>query len=110
MTALVNANLGLRFLLELGALAAVGYWGWTTGDGVLGALLAVAAVAAVIVVWALFISPKARYELAAPARFAIELGVWLAAGAALWAAGHGGLSLAFVVVAIASGALNAVTR
>ena len=110
VTALVNANLGLRFLLELGALAAVGYWGWTTGDGVLGALLAVAAVAAVIVVWALFISPKARYELAAPARFAIELGVWLAAGAALWIAGHGALALAFVVVAIASGALNAVTR
>ncbi len=24
------ANLGLRFLLELGALAAVGYWGWKT--------------------------------------------------------------------------------
>jgi Protein of unknown function (DUF2568) len=34
MRAIANANLGLRFLLELGALAAVGYWGWQTADGV----------------------------------------------------------------------------
>ena len=46
------ANLGLRFLLELGALAAVGYWGWETGDGLLGWVLAIGAIAAVIAVWA----------------------------------------------------------
>ncbi len=110
MTALVNANLGLRFLLELGALAAVGYWGWTSADGLLKPVLALAAVGAVILVWALFISPKPAIDASAPLRLALELAVWLAAGAALWAAGHGSLALAFVVVAIASGALNAATR
>ena len=56
------ANLGLRFLLELGALAAVGYWGWETGDGLLGWVLAIGAIAAVIAVWALFVSPKHTVE------------------------------------------------
>jgi Protein of unknown function (DUF2568) len=109
-TALVNANLGLRFLLELGALAAVGYWGWTTGDGLLGPLLAIAAVGAVILVWALFVSPKAKIEVGNLPRFAIELAVWVAAGAALYAAGHAPLAVGFVALAVLSGALNAATR
>ncbi len=55
-----TANLGLRFLLELGALAAVAYWGFTTNDGVLRWALGIAAPVAVAVVWWLFVSPKAR--------------------------------------------------
>jgi hypothetical protein len=101
-----EANLVLRFLLELGALAAVGYWGWRAGEGALAPVLAVAAVAAVAVVWGLFLSPKATFELARPLRFAIELAVWTAAGAALYATGQERLAVAFVVVAVVSGALN----
>jgi hypothetical protein len=44
MKLVIGANLALRFLLELTALTAVGYWGWKTGDGALGWVLAVAAV------------------------------------------------------------------
>ncbi len=43
-----------------------------------------------------------------PARLAIELAVWAVAGAALWAAGHPALGIAFFAVAVASGVLNAV--
>ena len=68
---------GRRFLLELGALAAVGYWGWKTGDGLLGWALAVAAISAVIAVGALFVSPKHTVETSKPVSFAIELAVWL---------------------------------
>jgi hypothetical protein len=100
------ANLGLRFLLELGALAAVGYWGWKTGDGLLGWGLAIAAIAAVSAVWALFVSPKHTVETSKPISFAIELAVWLAAGAALYTTGHEALGLAFAGVSMASGALN----
>lgn len=32
MEALESANLALRFLLELGVLVAVGYWGFRTGQ------------------------------------------------------------------------------
>ena len=100
------ANLALRFLLELGALAAVGYWGLETGDGTTGWLLAAAAVGAVVVVWALYVAPKARFDLAHQLRFAVELAVWVTAGAALIATDHVWLGVAFVLVAVVSGVLN----
>ena len=80
------ANLGLRFLLELGALAAVGYWGWETGDGLLGWVLAIVAIAAVIAVWDAFAPSPSTVETSKQVSFAIELAVWLAAGAALYRA------------------------
>jgi hypothetical protein len=104
------ANLGLRFLLELGALAAVGYWGWKTGDGLLGWVLAIAAVGAVVTVWALFVSPKHTIETSKQLAFAIEVAVWLAAGAALYTTGHEAFGLAFAGISMASGALNYVWR
>lgn len=107
MSTLQNANLALRFLLELGALAAVALWGWKTGDGALRVVLPVAAVAAVVTVWALFVSPNPTIELPPAARLVIELAVWLAAGAALRASGYHGVAVAFVVVAVVSGSLNA---
>jgi hypothetical protein len=106
MAALRNTNLALRFLLELSALAAVAYCGWETGDGALRPILAVVFVAAFAVVWGLFLAPKRRIDLADPARLALEFGMWLAAGAALYATDHAGLAIAFVAVAVVSGALN----
>jgi Protein of unknown function (DUF2568) len=64
----------------------------------------------VIVVWALFISPKATVELAGPVRLVLEFAVWAAAGAALSSSGHALLAVAFVVVAVASGSLNYALR
>jgi hypothetical protein len=110
MKVVVGANLALRFLLELAALAAVGYWGWKTGGGALGWVLAVAAVAAVITVWALLVSPKHTIETSKPVSFAIELAVWVAAGAALYATDHDALALAFLAVSVISGLLNYVWR
>ena len=106
MDALRNANLGLRFLLELGALAAVAYWGWQTGEGATRWLLAIGAPTAVAVVWWLFVSPKAKVNTPRPARLVVELVVWAAAGAALSAAGHTALGIAFFVVAVVSGVLT----
>lgn len=101
-----GANLALRFLLELAAVAIVAYWGWSAGPGAWGWAVAVAAPLALVAVWVLFVSPKATIDLPRPARFALELGVWSAAAAALWAAGHRGPGIAFLAVAVASGALN----
>ncbi len=106
MAALANANLGLRFLLELGAVAAVAYWALGTGEGALRWLLAVAAAGAVILVWGLFVSPKRAIELPRPLPLAIELAVWAAAGAALGAAGRPWVGIAFFLVAVGSGVLN----
>ena len=77
------ANLALRFVLELAALAALAYWGW----GVTW-VLAIAAPAAWIVLWATFGSPKARVKLSTPWRIVFEAVVFGAAAAALWAAGQ----------------------
>jgi hypothetical protein len=68
--------------------------------------VAVGAVAAAIVVWALFVSEDPRIAIPRSLQFVIELGVWAAAGLALYAAGHARLAVAFVGVAIASGVLN----
>jgi hypothetical protein len=100
------ANLVLRFVLELCSLAAVGYWGWTTGDGAMRWALAIGSVAVVITVWALFVSPKHTIETSKQVSLAIELAVWVATGAALHATGHGLLALAFAMVSVISGLLN----
>lgn len=104
MSALRGANLGLRFLLELAALAATAYWGYGHGWA-----LALLAPAAVIVVWALFVAPTAAGRVPRPVAFAIELAVWAAAGAALAASGQLWLGVSFVCVAVASGLLNYVS-
>ena len=106
MEALKSANLALRFVLELGALVAVGYWGWKTGDGVMRWVLPIAGVLAVVAVWILFVSPDPRIELARPVRLIIEFAVWAAAGAALYATGRPGLAIAVMVVAVVSGTAN----
>src|ERR671919_1889430 len=106
MEALKSANLALRFVLELGALVAVGYWGWKTGDGVMRWVLPIAGVLAVVAAWILFVSPDPRIELAPPVRLIIEFAVWAAAGAALYAASQRGLAIGFVVVAIVNSTAN----
>ena len=55
------ANLALRFLLELAALAAMSWWGWETGGSTAARLaLAIVFPLAVAFVWGTFIAPKAR--------------------------------------------------
>jgi hypothetical protein len=100
------ANLALRFLLELSALAATAYWGYETGSGVTRWVLAIAAPAVVIAVWALFVSPNPRIELPRAVRLAIEFVVFAAAAGALAASGQRTLAAIFFVVAVISGTLN----
>jgi cytochrome b len=60
----VAANLGLRFLLELVALSAVGWWGWQLGGSTFGRVALAAALPLVVaLVWGAFIAPKARFEV-----------------------------------------------
>ena len=83
-----GATLALRFLLELCALGALGYWGFKTGGGALakvGLGLGVPLVAAVV--WGTFVAPKALVKVPGAARLLVELGVFASATAALYAAG-----------------------
>jgi hypothetical protein len=59
-----GANLLLRFLLELCALGALGYWGFKTGSVTsTKVVLGVGAPLVAAVVWGTFLSPRACYEL-----------------------------------------------
>jgi len=100
----------VRFLLELAALAATSYWGFATASGFTQWILGLGAPAAVIVVWALFVSPKRRFDLPHPARFAIELGVFAAAVLALLDAGRPALAVVLAVLEFVSGTLNYVSE
>ena len=92
-------NLALRFLLELCMLAALAYWGYHAGDGLLMQLvLAVGAPLVAAVIWGLFIAPRASRRLADPARLLLELVLWVAAAVGLAAAGQPTLAAIFAVV------------
>jgi hypothetical protein len=78
------ANDGLRFLLELSALAAVAYWGWTQHGGVLRWVLVVAAPLAIAAVWGRWLAPKAKPRVHDPWRLVVELLVFGSAVAALF--------------------------
>lgn len=83
-----SANLALRFLLELGALAAFAYWGWQTGSGAgTRLILAVALPVIAAAIWGQFIAPKAPRRLEDPARMAVEIAFFGAATVAVGSAG-----------------------
>ena len=84
--------LALVFVDELLAAAAAAVWGHREG----GALLAVVMVVVVIAVWWAFASPKA--PLGGPViRPVAKVLVFGLAGLGLWAAGHHGWAVAFLV-------------
>jgi hypothetical protein len=65
--------LTIRFLAELGMLAALAWAGWHLLDSTFGSLvLAVLLPAAAAVVWGLWVAPRARRRLADPARVVVE--------------------------------------
>jgi hypothetical protein len=64
MVALKSINLGVRFLLELCMLAAVGYWGFKTSSGwLLKTLPGIGTPLLIAVIWGSFVAPKAAYPL-----------------------------------------------
>jgi hypothetical protein len=82
-------NMALRFVLELCALGALGYWGFTTGSGTIGKLvLGLGAPILAAVLWGAFVAPKAARPLQDPAKLLVELVVFGAAAAGLFAAGQ----------------------
>jgi hypothetical protein len=92
------ANLGLKFLLELCAIAALGYAGARLFDGVGSLVAAVLLPVAAIVVWGRWCAPRASRRLPTPARIPLEMGVFACAVVGLALAGP--LVLAIVLAAV----------
>jgi hypothetical protein len=101
-----HANLALRFALELSALGALAYWGFTRDAAwPVRLLLGTGAPLAAALLWGTFVAPKARQRLPDPWRLLPEASVFLSAAAALVAAGRPGLALALILAAAANVAL-----
>jgi hypothetical protein len=101
-----GANLALRFLLELCALAAAAYWGSEVSSStVVNVIVAIAAPLAIATVWGLWLAPKAARRLDPPARTILELAVLGAAVAALLAVNAPLLALILAAVAVINGVL-----
>jgi hypothetical protein len=79
-------SLALKFILELLAFAGLAYWGARTGSGATSVLLAIAAPAVAIALWAVFAAPRSTRRLPTGPRIAFELCVFAAAVVALFAA------------------------
>jgi hypothetical protein len=105
MPALRAANLALKFVLELCAMAAFAYWGANTGGGVVRALLAIVTPAVAIVLWGRFAAPKSTRRLPTVPRMIFELTVFGLAAVALVAAGRSVAAAVFGVVAVVNAAL-----
>lgn len=100
------ANLAVRFLLELCALAALGVWGWhAPGPLAVRLVAAAAAPLAGAMVWGTWVAPKAPRRLPDPLRLGVELLVFGNAVVGLLATGNPGWALALAAAYAVSVAL-----
>lgn len=103
MTATV---LGVRFVLELSALAALGSWGFQRPAGALVKLgLGIGVPVAVAAMWATFIAPEAPISTPSVLRLGLEVSVFGLAAAALAAIRPGLFAWSFALVVVANAAL-----
>ena len=103
-----SANLGLRFILELCALAALGYWGYRTGGTTIAKVgLATGAVVMTAVVWATFVAPNASVSVAGPVHVLLQVAIFGAAAAALFTLHRPTLASVFAGTVLVNAALMA---
>jgi len=106
-----QANLALRFLLELCALAALFFWGLRSGSGpVTGVALGIGMVLLAAFVWGMFAAPRARVSLPLAGRLAVELVFFGSAAVGLYATGHPVLGIVLLVLAVINRVLILVWR
>ena len=107
MTTLRAVNLAVKFLLELGAIAAFAYGGANHRSGQPAVLLAIVAPAVAIVLWGIFAAPKSQRRLSRSARVPFELAVFALAVAALLAAASPVAAIIFAIAVVVNAVLLA---
>ena len=94
-----SVNLIVRFILELCALTALGYWGFHVGNGMLVKfLLGIGAPLMAALIWGAFVAPHAAYKTTGPLHFLIELLVMGSAALALYFSKKYGLCYTFTSI------------
>lgn len=111
LSALRWANLALRFFLELCVFAALAFWGWHVGANLpLKFGLALGIFLPVIVIWGVFLSPRARVPLPTAPWVLLQALIFGAAVAGLAAADGPRLALALACLLIVNSALLVLWR
>jgi hypothetical protein len=107
VSALKDANLAVKFVLELLAIAAFAYWG-TSLDGVwVSVIVGIAAPTLAVVLWGSFAAPRSSHRLPTRARVPFELSVFALAAGALLAVDWTAIAIAFATVVIVNAVLLA---
>jgi hypothetical protein len=102
VTLIKAVNLGLKFVLELCAFAALGWWGGTVGRGTVSVAIAVAAPLLAVALWGRWAAPRAAHRLPLRQRVPFELGIFALAALAL-----GTVSVPLAVVLAVAVVINA---
>lgn len=100
-------NLALRFILELAALFALGYWGWTQHAGIWRFIWSIGLIGLAAVVWGTFAVPddpsrsgNAPVPVPGFLRLIIEIVIFAAGVWAFYAAGLPVIALIFGILTI----------
>lgn len=106
-------NLAVRFLLEIAALVAIGYWGWSQHEGLLRFVLAVGGPLIAAILWGTLTVPgdpsrsgKAPVPVPGLVRLVLELALFAFAAWALYDAGQPTLALILAAIVIIHYALS----
>jgi hypothetical protein len=93
--------MALRFIVEMTAYAALGYWGAVNHSPlIVRVTLAIVTPLAAMALWSLLLAPKARWRLRDPMALVSELAVFTGAAVALGVSGPEWLSEVFIAVAV----------
>jgi|SRR5262245_53920083 len=106
-----QANLVVRFLVELCALTALAYWGFSLDAPiVVRVIVGIAAPLTAAIAWGAYVAPRARLSAPASVRLAVELAVLGAAVVALAVTGPKDLAWAFAILVVVNTALTTLWR
>ncbi|MER5177586.1 YrdB family protein [Streptomyces sp. NPDC002896] len=106
-----TANEVLAFLLELTALALLGWWGFATGGNVLGRIaLGLGTPLLAVVLWALFAAPKARLRPPLAVVLLVKAVVLGGGAAGLYGVGHPVAAVVLAAVMVANTAVAEISR
>lgn len=96
----------LAFGLELAAIAALAWWGFVIGNGVVArVLLGLGAPASFVLVWGRWLAPRADLRLELPWLALTKVALFGAAAIAIFCTGHPRIAAAFALAATVSLAL-----
>lgn len=93
----------IAFVVELFAFATLAIWGFAAWPLPWNIVAGLGAPAVAVLLWALFVSPRAVFVVHPFARALVELLVYASATIAWWSMGNAWIGLVFAVIAVAVG-------